>query len=340
MSRGTSTAGIILGLLSVGTALVTAQLVQGPSTVSRTPWGAPDLQGIWDYGTLTPLQRPSAFAGQEFLTDEEAAAFEQTSAQGWESVRSRNRGISNDFWFDRATAVSEDKRTSLIMDPPDGRIPPLTPLTPDAEERSARHEDRPLKQRMSLAAGADGPEDRGLFERCILGPNSGPPMVPFMYTNLVQFFQAPGYVVILNEMIHDARIVPLDGRPHLHPSIAQWMGDSRGHWEDQTLVVETTNFEDKVSFSGNAMRRGASGETMHLVERFTRVDADTLRYEFTITDRTWWSRAWSAQVLMKRIGGPILEFACHEGNHGMMNMLTGARAEEKRVPEGVKLPSR
>ena len=267
MSRATTTAGVILGVVSVVAVLAAAQPAQGPPTVPRTPWGAPDLQGIWDYATLTPLQRPSAFAGREFLTDEEAAAFEQTSAEGWEGVRRRNRGISNDFWFDRATEVSEDKRTSLIVDPPDGRIPPLTP---DATARDARTEDRPLKQRMSLAEGADGPEDRGLFERCILGPNSGPPMVPFMYTNLVQFFQTPGYVVILNEMIHDARIVPLEGRAHVHPGIAQWMGDSRGHWEDETLVVETTNFEDKASFRGNVMRRGASGETLHLVERFTR----------------------------------------------------------------------
>ena len=329
MTRATTTAGVILGIVSVVAVLAAAQPAQGPSTVPRTPWGAPDLQGIWDYATLTPLQRPSAFAGREFLTDEEAAAFEKTSAEGWAGVRSRNRGISNDFWFDRATAVSEDQRTSLIVDPPDGRIPPLTP---DATARDARTEDRPLKQRMSLAEGADGPEDRGLFERCILGPNSGPPMVPFMYTNLVQFFQTPGYVVILNEMIHDARIVPLDGRAHVHPGIAQWMGDSRGHWEDETLVVETTNFEDKASFSGNVMRRGASGETLHLVERFTRVDADTLKYEFTVDDRTWWMRPWSAEVLMQRTAGPILEFACHEGNHGMMNMLTGARRRGAACP--------
>jgi len=174
---------------------------------------------------------------------------------------------------------------------------------------------------------ADGPEDRGLPERCLLWPTAGPPMLPGGYNNNYQIIQSPGYVVILVEMIHDVRIIPLDGRPHLGSSVRQWMGDSRGHWEGKTLVVDTTDFNGKARFRG-------ADEKMHLTERFTRADPDTLLYEFTVDDPTAFTKPWSAQVPMRKSEGPIFEYACHEGNYGMEGILGGARAEEKKAAAG------
>ena len=211
------------------------------------------------------------------------------------------------------------KRTSLILDPPDGRIPPLTP------EAKARADARAEVLRRPAA----GPEDRNLWERCILGGNTGPPMVSGPYNNVVQIFQTPGYVVIFNEMINDARVVPLDGRPHLPLAIRQWKGDSRGRFQGDTLVVDTTNFRDETNF------RGARA-TLHVVERFTRVDAGTLLYEFTVDDPMTWTRPWSAAIPMTKTAGPIFEYACHEGNYGMVNILSGARAEEKAAEEAAR----
>ena len=182
--------------------------------------------------------------------------------------------------------------------------------------------------------GADGPEDRGWSERCLMGFNTGPPMRPSAYNNNVQLFQAPGYLVILHEMVHDARIVPLDGRSHLPEHIRQWRGDSRGHWEGDTLVVDTTNFTDKTaSFYPTLGSAIGSGETLHLIERFTRVDADTLIYEFTVDDPATFTRAFTAVVPMTKTEEPMYEYACHEGNHGMFNLLSVARAEEKAPDE-------
>jgi hypothetical protein len=193
-------------------------------------------------------------------------------------------------------------------------------MTPEGKKKAEAYAAR-------LQRPADGPEDRYLAERCILGFNAGPPMIPSAYNNNVQIFQNPGYVVLLNEMVHDARIIPLDGRPHLPPHIRQWKGDSRGHWEGNTLVVETTNFRDESNF------RQASGPTYHLVERFTRVDAATLLYEFTVNDPKIWTRPWTAAVPMAKTELPIYEYACHEGNYGMFNLLAGARAEERKAAE-------
>ena len=308
-------------------------------TLPRTAWGEPEVQGVWDFRTLTPLERPRQFAGKEFLTNEEAAEFEQRTKQILHNDR-RSRGTVidverayNDFWLDYGTKINEDKRTSLIVDPADGRIPALTP---EAQKQARAPRQRPVRVRVVFASGADGPEDRGLSERCMLGFNSGPPMVPMPCNNNVQLFQTPEFVVILNEMVHDARIVPLDGRPHLPQNIRQWTGDSRGHWEGETLVVETTNFTDKASFSGSLAARGAGGETFHLVERFTRIDADTLLYEFTVEDPTWWTQPWTAAVPMKKAEAPMFEYACHEGNYGMVGMLSAARAVEKAAAEVAK----
>jgi hypothetical protein len=300
-------------------------------TVARTPWGDPDLSGVWDFRTLTPLERPSEFAGKEFFSDEDAAKYEDETVRSLDKDRRTTDGLTaeqdvrnayNQFWWDYGTKLTSDRRTSLIVDPPDGRIPPRTPEAQKRFDARAAALERP----------AEGPEDRTPWERCILGFNAGPPMNPSAYNNNVHLFQVPGYVVILTEMVHDARIVPMDGRPHLPPHIRQWRGDSRGRWEGNTLVVDTTNFTDKTSFRG-------SGAEMHLSERFTRLDADTLLYEYTIDDPESFTRAWSAAVPMTRTEEPMFEYACHEGNYGMFNLLEGARAQERLAEEGAKTKS-
>ena len=300
---------------------------------TRTPWGDPDLQEIWTSSTLTPLERPSELVGKEVLTEEEAA--ESTSRElvridGDQRVgagegdrqsdtpdgRTDVGRAYNEFWRDRGRMLLQ---TSLIVDPLDGRIP----YRPEA--RPARRGDGP--------GAIAGPEDRGLAERCILWRSAGPPMLPTTYNSNFQLLQTPNYVVIFNEMIHDVRIVPLDGRPHLGDDIRQWLGDSRGHWDGETLVVETTNFTDKTRFRRSTAR-------LHLVERFTRVSADTLRYEFTVDDPSAWTQPWTAawplatlqSALSVQHDAPIpqlFEYACHEGNYGLTGQLAGARAEEK-----------
>ena len=264
------------------------------------------------------------------MTDEEAAAFEAQAAQA--GVPQLNGFTYNAFWCDFGTNVAEVNRASLIVDPPDERLPdPIAniptqfgSLTGDVPST------HPVRYR-SGGIGADGTEDRGLAERCILGFNSGPPMVPSGYNNNMQLFQNADHVVVLNEMVHDARVVPLDGRPHLPEDVRQWMGDSRGHWEGDTLVVDTTNFTAKTSsFSPSAMVALGSGEHLHLTERFTRVGPDTLLYEFTVRDPRTFTRPFTAAVPMKKLDAPIFEYACHEGNYGMVNLLSGARAEDAK----------
>ncbi len=292
-----------------------------PWTPPRTAWGEPDLRGIWDFRTMTPLERPEELAEKKILTAEEAAAYEQRTVARLDKDRRTSDGLTaaadvrsayNEFWWDYGKELTADRRTSLIVDPPDGRIPPSTPA---AQARAAARGEARRRP-------AHGPEDRSPAERCILGFNAGPPMNPSAYNNNVHIFQTPGYVVLLNEMVHDSRIVPLDGRGHLPTPIRQWRGDSRGHWDGDTLVVDTTNFTDKTSFRG-------SGETMHLIERFTRVDADMLLYEYTIDDPKSFERPWTAAVPMKKTEQPMFEYACHEGNYGMFNLLEGARAQEQ-----------
>jgi hypothetical protein len=283
----------------------------------RAPDGHPDLHGIWSFATITPLERPSELAGQQVLTDEQAAEFEKRTLERTNADR-RDGGTQadvnrayNDFWYDRGTKVVGTKKTSLIVDPPDGRVPPFTA---EGQKRAqARAELR------SRRGPADDPEDRSLSERCIMGFNSGPPMVPGGYNQNVQLLQTHDYVVIHNEMIHSARIVPMDGRPH--GNVRQLVGDSRGRWEGDTLVVDTTNLTDETNF------RGSTGK-LHLVERFTPVDADTLLYEFTVDDPATWAKPWTAQIPMTRTAGPIFEYACHEGNYGLEGILRGTRAQE------------
>ena len=275
------------------------------STPPRTPDGYPDLEGVWNYGTITPLERPHELAGKQFLTDQEVAEIEKQQLQ--------NRDIP-DRW-DAGLKIVKDKRTSLIVDPRDGRIPPLAP---EAQRRVAALAEATRRP-------AARPEDRGPRERCIV--RSGPPILHDAYSNVVQIFQTPKYVAVLTELIHDARIVPMDGTPHIGQGLRQWMGDSRGHWDGDTLVVDTTNFTDKTNF-----RR--SGRSLHVVERFTRVDADTLQYEFTVDDPQTWTRPWTAALPMRKTHDQIIEYACHEGNYtNMVGILGAARAEEKAAEE-------
>ena len=282
----------------------------------RTPWGKPDLQGVWDFATMTPLERPAQYAGKTTLTEEDAAAVVEDATLLWERISEggdNSTGTYDEFWFDAGTGVTEDRRTSLITSPSNGRVPELTPTA--AERVAARRaylRDHP----------ADSWEDRNIAERCILGFNTGPPMAPSAYNNVMQLFQTEGHVVLLNEMVHDSRIVPLDDRPHLPPHMRQWHGDSRGYWDGDTLVVETRNLTTKTSYRG-------STESMHLVERFTRSNADTLMYEFTVTDPRTFSQPWTALVPMKMSPNPVYEYACHEGNYGMEGILSGHRADEK-----------
>jgi hypothetical protein len=301
----------------------------GAWTAPRTADGRPDLQGVWSFATLTPLERPRELADKAVLTAEEAAAFErlQKERQNRDNrspqARQDIEGAYNNFWWDWGSSVVGTRRTSLIVDPPDGRIPPLTP---DAQKRASGPRLRAVTERVVLGAVVEGPEDLGLSERCILGFSSGPPILSNAYNNHLQIVQTAAHVVIHTEMIHEARIVPVDGRRHLQATLPQWLGDSRGRWEGETLVVETTNFTDKSAFSGSIIARGGSTAGLHLVERFTLAAQDTLLYEFTVTDPSTWTKPWTVQLPMTRSSEKIYEYACHEGNYSMANILKGARA--------------
>ena len=302
-------------------------------TAPRTPDGRPDLQGLYTNGILTPLERPAEFAGKAFFTPEEAAAFEKQTVQQRNADR-RGTGEAdvsrayNDAWWDWGTKVAKTRQTSLIVDPPDGRIPPYTPeaqkrMAAKAQTIKERCEHTVCPPALGGVLPADGPEDRSYMERCLWWSTVGPPMLPTAYNNNYQIVQTADYVMIRIEMIHDVRIIPLDGRPHVDSNIRQLLGDSRGHWEGDTLVVDTTNFSDETDFRN-------AGRNMHLTERFTRVAPDTILYEFTVDDPTTFTRPWTGAIPMVKTDGPIFEYACHEGNYGMTGILTGARAFDKK----------
>jgi hypothetical protein len=271
-------------------------LAQSPG-LPKTEWGTPDLQrGTWNFATMTPLERPRGISKPE-LNDAETAAFEKETAAG--RTASTNNGYD---WWDEGAAHLDRHRTSLIVDPPDGHLPPTRPGAP-----------RPPLTR----ALPDGPEQLPLNARCIWWQNTGPPMIPSPYNNNIQFIQTRQYVVISSENIHDARIIPLDGRPH--GTQKQWHGDSRGHWDGDTLVIDTINFTDRTTVNG-------SDDHLHVTERFRAVDANTLDYQFTVDDPTVWERSWTASLPIHRTDQPIYEFACHEGNAVIMeNMLRSTR---------------
>lgn len=289
----------------------------GPDGTSppRTPWGAPDLQGVWDHGTATPLERPDRYEGREFLTPEEVALANvqaqtfATSERRSELSAERDVGLAyNQFWWDRGLS---DGRTALIIDPPDGKIPARTADGLAREE--ARRAAAPSRQ------NSENPEDRGLWERCL---SRGAVRLGGVYNNNFQIFQSEHHVAILLEMVHEIRIIRLDSGPDQANAPTQWLGRSRGHWEDDTLVVETSQF------SGQAPWRG-SGENLTVVERFSRPNASTLRYEVTFEDPATWVQPWTAALDMPRTDGRLYEYACHERNYGMENLLRGARALER-----------
>jgi len=295
----------------------------------RTADGKPDLQGTWSNASLTPFERPKEFAGKEFFSQKEAAEFTGRTLD--QSNRDRRgatpeadvAGAYNEAWFERGTKLGANLRTSIVVEPADGRVPALTSEAREAAAARAAVQQRP----------PEGPEDFGLPVRCLVWPTSGPPMVPGPYNNNYQIVQTRDFIAIDVEMIHDARIIPLDGRPHLSSAIRRWMGDSVGHWEGDTLVIDTTNFTDKTHFRG-------SDRNLHVIERFTRTSADNLQYRFTIDDPTAFTRPWTGEIVMSSASGPVYEYACHEANYSLANMLSGARAQEKAEAGGSRKPSK
>jgi len=296
----------------------------------RRPHGDPDISGIFTFRTLTPLQRPRQFAEQETLDAETAAAFEASertrqnrdlldpiagAPNAGYAPRAQGGVLSyNEFWYERGVDLTDDKRTSLIIDPPDGRLPPRTPEAIEAgRERAAYRREHMY----------DSYENRSLMDRCIMGFNAGPPMSSSAYNNNVMIFQTPDHVVILNEMVHNARIIPIDDVAK--PPFKQFSGVSRGHWEGETFVVETTQFRGGES-------RGTS-PNKHLIEKFTRINADRVAYEYTVTDPSVYTAPHTVLMPFRRTDGPLFEYACHEGNIGLYGILAGARELERQGRE-------
>lgn len=338
MARGFQFTVGVIGLLCGGAAGAAAQSIAlaakpaastAPATATtgsslRTADGHPDLQGYWTNNTVTPLERPKELGDKAFFTPEEAAAYAKRQL----APEQAGKGTYGDVHYNMTqfgleksqTKVTTSIRTSLITDPPDGRIPSMRP---EALQKNA------ARAAKNKGHEFDSAENRPLAERCIMWGHEGPPMMPVGYNSNLQIVQGTGYVAILEEMIHEVRMIPTDGSPHLPADVRQWMGDSRGHWEADTLVVDTTNFTDKTAFRG-------SSENLHVVERFRRVDPNTILYQFTVEDPSTWTRPWSAEMSMIKIDGPIFEYACHEGNYGMANNLSGARAEERKKEQEAK----
>ncbi len=291
------------------------------SSSPRTPWGDPDLQGLWNHGTITPLERPADYGDRAFLTDEEVAALNLASETRATSERrsslTREEDVAlayNQFWWDRGISVG---RTSLITDPGSGRLPPRTSA---AEAYLATDEAQRLQAAKRGRVPAHGPEDMDLGDRCLV--YRPVPITSSGYNNHVHVLQSPGYVVIFQEQIHDVRIIPVTDQPVLPDQMRQWLGVSRGRWEGDTLVVETSNFYKQADYLGSNVNR-------YVTERFTRVADDVIEYAFTVEDPTVWSTPWSGMVPWRPAEGPLFEYACHEGNYGMTNLLTSARAVEK-----------
>ena len=323
------TAGILLGIVVVSIVPVIGQ------EVPRISSGKLDLQGVWDFRTITPMERPEDQA-EEFLSDEEAANLDQVAIERETNLATRparrteidptgnvDRGVDgapgsyNNFWFDRGTTVISTQRTSLVIDPADGQIPTLTPEAKKKRDDLAEVRKNTGPHEPTPGGWVEDLGSNGLQVRCIVGFNSGPPMTPGGYNNNFQMFQTPDEVVIYNEMNHNPRVIPLDGRPYT--GLRQWNGESRGRWEGDTLVIETKNFLRETSF----MRGGASKD-LEITERFTRETTDILIYEVTVTDPTTWMTPWTYQVPMQINPDPIFEYACHEGNYSMAVLLAGA----------------
>lgn len=329
MSRRVSIAGVVLGIAAL---IALSPVVHGQtaartnargSNMPRTPDGQPDLQGFWTNDTVTPLERPAEFGDKAILTSDEAAAYAKKRLDQFLAQPKDNIHYDDAIWQAESYSKESNRRTSLLTDPRNGKLPPLTAA---AQQREAAR---------AAARKGTGPSDsaqtRSLAERCITWGNVGPPMIPPTYNANLQIMQTQDKVVILHEMMHDARIIPLDRSAHPPSTIQFLAGDSRGYWDGDTLVVDTTNFTDKTNFRGppaTTRQDIAASQTLHVVERFTRVDADTIRYQFTVDDPNTWTAPWAGEVAIRRWEGPIYEYACHEGNYGLANILRAARAEE------------
>ena len=294
-------------------------------SVPRTPDGQPDLQGFWTNDTVTPLERPAEFGNKEFLTAEEAAAYAKKRNDQFLAQPKDNIHYDDAIW--QAENYSKDVRlrTSLVTDPRDGKLPPLTP---EARQREAA--------RVANRAGtgvSDSAQTRSLAERCISWGNVGPPMIPPTYYANFQILQSRDTVVISHELMHDTRIIYLDGHAHPPPAIQYLAGHSRGRWEGDTLVVDTTNFTDQTNFRGppaTTRQEISHTRSLHVIERFTRTDKNTIHYEFTVEDPATWSRPWSGEMSIRSMEGPIYEYACHEGNYGLANILRAQRMQDAK----------
>jgi hypothetical protein len=298
-------------------------------TLPRTADGQPDFQGYWNNGTYTPLERPKELGTKEFYTEAEAEAVEKKTLERDHSQAADDVHYDNVIWQGEKYAKgAPNRRTSIVFDPPDGRLPPLSA---QGQKRAAE-----LAALLPRRAAAESAETRTLGERCITWGADGPPMLGSAYNGNFQILQNGASVVILTEMIHAVRTIPLDGRPHLASSIHLLAGDSRGRWEGDTLVVDSTNFSDKTNFRGppaTVRQNIFASPNLHVVERFNRVDENTIVYRFTVEDPATWTAPWSGETVMRKTGGPIFEYACHEGNYGLMDILAGARAAEKKASQ-------
>jgi hypothetical protein len=325
MSRRALAASAVLAILTAARAIGPVPVAgQGAgataSPLPRTVDGYPDLQGYWNNDSYTPLERPADLGEKAFYTEAEAAAYLKRNLDRLFGQPQDSIHYDDAIWQGENYAKEANLRTSLITDPPDGRVPPLTHAA--AAREAARVEESRRR------GPADAAEYRSLAERCISWGNVGPPMIPPTYSANFQILQSPGYVVIRYELMNDVRIIPVDGSAHPASGIRQLAGDSRGRWEGDTLVVETTNFTERTNFRGPPARTRQdilASDALQVVERFTPVDGDTIRYEFTVTDPQTWTRPWSGEVPIRRFDGPIYEFACHEGNYGLPNILSAAR---------------
>jgi hypothetical protein len=316
---------LTIALLSAASSAMAQSASRKQWAPPRTPDGRPDFQGMWSNATIIPLERTKELAGKQLFTEQEYAEYQKKIFARSDRDRPGQVGVGtyNAFWWDPDTKLAPNRHTSLIVDPPDGRVPPLTPAAlKRVEQQRAWAKQHP----------ADGPEDRPLMDRCLNFPTAGPPMLPSFYngspygplTENYEIVQTRDYVAILVEHNHETRVIPLNGQPHLPPAVRLWLGDSRGHWEGDTLVIDTTNFSDKANFKG-------ADENLHLIERLTRTGPAALTYTFTVDDPTAFTARWTGEYPFTSTKDTLFEYACHEGNYGLAGVLAGARADEKKA---------
>lgn len=324
-----SRAAVLAGAVCASLVVLTGDLVAGQA---RGAASRPRFDGLWNSATATPLERPASLRDKPFFTPEEAAAWERQAAKANEeppddvSTRSAGTGTYNAFFREFGTQTVRTRRTSIVIDPPDGRIPPLTAGAADIRRR-----------RLAGMRALGSAEDAGLQDQCLAMVTAGPPMLPYSYNSNYQFMLTDRALVVHVEMIHDARIIRLDGSPHISSTIRRWLGDSIGHWDGATLVVDTTNFNDGHGYYGEAGGNFGWDTNLHVVERFRLLDANTMLYQFDIDDPTAYTRSWKGELTLSRTPGPIYEYACHEGNYALPNMLRGYRASEQQAGQAAPI---